>query len=309
MPNALTVTDCRELTDAWAVSLRAGGKTRETIRVYRRNVGQFLDFCEASDLAPARRRSLEAFLADLLDRGREGMTARGRLTAVRMFGRWLVDVDELDDDPFVGVKPPRIDTKVVVPLEEAQIRAMLDTCKVPRGTAPEKAFVNVRDEAIMRIMFETGLRAGEVIGLTVEDVHWTADPPFVTVTKSKARRGRNAPFSPQAAQAVGAYLRARRRRPNASSPAMWLGARGTALVYPGLYDALTRRAEEAGVAGFHPHRMRHTAAHRWLAAGGSESGLMSVAGWSRADMMTRYTRGRAEARAADEAARLNLGEL
>ena len=50
-------------------------------------------------------------------------------------------------------------------------------------------------------------------------------------------------------------------------------------------------------SGFHPHRLRHTAAHRWLAAGGSESGLMAVAGWTRPDMLMRYTKAQASARA------------
>lgn len=50
-------------------------------------------------------------------------------------------------------------------------------------------------------------------------------------------------------------------------------------------------------------------AHRWLAKGGSESGLMAIAGWTRTDMLVRYTRARASERAAQEAQRLNLGDL
>lgn len=61
--------------------------------------------------------------------------------------------------------------------------------------------------------------------------------------------------------------------------------------------------------GFHPHVLRHTAASRWLAAGGTEGGLMAVAGWSRRDMIDRYTKATAEQRAADEARGLRLGEL
>ena len=63
------------------------------------------------------------------------------------------------------------------------------------------------------------------------------------------------------------------------------------------------------MTGFHPHLLRHTAAHRWLAAGGSEGGLVAVAGWTRADMLTRYTKARASDRAADEARRLDLGNI
>ncbi len=65
----------------------------------------------------------------------------------------------------------------------------------------------------------------------------------------------------------------------------------------------------AGIVGFRPHRLRHTAAHRWLAAGGSEGGLMAVAGWTRPDMLLRYTKAQASSRAADEARRLNLGDV
>ena len=69
----------------------------------------------------------------------------------------------------------------------------------------------------------------------------------------------------------------------------------------------------AGIEGFHPHVLRHTAAQRWLSADGSadgsEGGLMAVAGWSRRDMLDRYTRATAAERAAEESRRLNLGEL
>ena len=69
--------------------------------------------------------------------------------------------------------------------------------------------------------------------------------------------------------------------------------------------ALSLNAREAAPAQPPPH----TAAHRWLAAGGSESGLMAIAGWTRSDMLVRYTRARASERAATEARRLNLGDL
>jgi integrase/recombinase XerD len=92
-------------------------------------------------------------------------------------------------------------------------------------------------------------------------------------------------------------------------PALWLGDRGKHFSYDALHKTLGMRAAMAGIQGFHPHRLRHTAAHRWLARGGSEGGLMAVAGWTRPDMLLRYTKAQASARAAEEAQRLNLGEL
>ena len=90
---------------------------------------------------------------------------------------------------------------------------------------------------------------------------------------------------------------------------MWLGDRGKKFGYDALHKSLAMRAQMAGLEGFHPHKLRHTAAHRWLAAGGSEGGLMAVAGWTRPDMLMRYTRAQASERAAEEAKKLNLGDL
>jgi integrase len=110
------------------------------------------------------------------------------------------------------------------------------------------------------------------------------------------------------AAAFGGYLTLREHHRCADSPELWLGERGTRFGYDGLSRALRRRATLAGITGFHPHELRHTAA-RWLAAGGSESGLMAIAGWTRTDMLVRYTRVCASVRAADEARRLNLGAI
>jgi len=117
------------------------------------------------------------------------------------------------------------------------------------------------------------------------------------------------PFGPATAQALDRYLRLRRAHRLSESPALWLGDRGKGFSYDALHKTLAERATAAGIVGFHPHKMRHTAAHRWLAAGGSEGGLMAVAGWTRPDMLMRYTKAQASSRAAEEARGLNLGEL
>ena len=117
------------------------------------------------------------------------------------------------------------------------------------------------------------------------------------------------PLAVEVAAAVDRYLGARKAHRLATDPALWLGDRGKGCTYDALHKTLRMRAAIAGVEGFHPHRLRHTAAHRWLAAGGSEGGLMAVAGWTRPDMLMRYTKAQASARAAEEARGLNLGEL
>ena len=117
------------------------------------------------------------------------------------------------------------------------------------------------------------------------------------------------PFGPHTGRALDRYLRMRRTHRLADTSAFWLGGGGQAFGYTALHKALQARAAKAGIEGFHPHVLRHTAAQRWLSADGSEGGLMAVAGWSRRDMLDRYTRATAAERAAEESRRLNLGEL
>lgn len=127
--------------------------------------------------------------------------------------------------------------------------------------------------------------------------------------RGKGGTGRIVPLAPEVASAVDRYVRARKTHRLAASPALWVGDRGKGFTYDALHKTLALRADRAGVVGFHPHMLRDTAAHRWLVAGGLEGGLMAVAGWTRPDMLLRYTHARASARAADEAQRLNRGQL
>ncbi len=126
----------------------------------------------------------------------------------------------------------------------------------------------------MRLMIETGARAGEVVALSTEDVDLSTGT--ATVRRGKGGRGRVVPFGSQTSRALDRYLRVRRSHRLADTPALWLGDRGKAFSYDALHKTLGERARAAGIEGFRPHRLRHTAAHRWLVAGGSEGGLM---GW------------------------------
>lgn len=297
----------RELLLSWQVSLRAARKSPATLKSYTEGVVAYLAWCEAQGVEPLRRSSLSGWVAALLDSGATPATGRARQLAVRRFSSWLADEDEIAADPFAGVKPPKLDEPVIEPLTDDELRALLKACAPPPGVDRMQMLRHRRDEALIRLMLEAGLRAGEAVALQLEDVDLTAGTAIVR--RGKGGRGRVVPFGPQTARAIDRYLRLRRGHRLASSSDLWLGDRSRGFTYDALHKTLKMRAEAAGVAGFHPHRLRHTAAHRWLAAGGSEGGLMAVAGWTRPDMLLRYSRARASERAADEARRLNLGDL
>jgi integrase/recombinase XerD len=293
--------DLAALLKSWELHLRAERKSAETVKLYVGGVRYFLAWCEETATAAALDRpTVAAFVADLLDAGREATTARAYQLSCRRFAAWLVEEEELDADPLAGMKPVKLDTKVVPVLTGAQLKALIAACA-------GKTLRDRRDEALVRLLAETGIRAGEAVAMGVADVDLATGTALVR--RGKGGKGRLVPFGPQTGRAIDRYLRARRAHRLAGTPALWVGERGKAFAYYGLRKALVARAELAGIKGFHPHVLRHTAASRWLAAGGSEGGLMAVAGWSQRAMVDRYVAATRAELAADEARRLGLGDL
>lgn len=295
------VPDLAVLLASWELALRAERKSPQTVKTYGDGVRRFLAWCEAQGRSPVLdRATVSGFVAGLLADGAEASTARSRQLAVRRFSAWLLEEGESEVDHLLGAKAPKLDVKVVDPLSEPEIKALLAACAGPDMR-------DRRDEAIVRFMIETGARAGEVAALALPDVDLQAGTAIVR--RGKGGKGRTVPFGPQTTRALDRYIRTRRTHRLAATDALWLGDRGKEFSYDALHKSLGYRAGLAGIAKFRPHRLRHTAAHRWLAAGGSEGGLMAVAGWTRPDMLMRYTKAQAESRAADEARKLNLGDI
>lgn len=297
----MTAPDLVALLPSWELHLKAERKSRETLKAYLTGVRLFLIWCERNGVpAVLDRRTVAAFVADLLDNGAEAATARNRQLAVRRFSAWLADEDEIERDDLVGMKPPKLDVKVVASLTDEEIGRLIKACA-------GKEFRDRRDEAIVRLMVETALRSEELLSMTLPDTDLARGS--AVIRRGKGGKGRTVPFGPRTGSAIDRYIRTRRTHRLAGTPVLWLGDRGKEFKYHALRDTLAYRAGLAGLVDFHPHLLRHTGASRWLDAGGSEGGLMAVAGWTRRDMLDRYVKATSERRAGEESRRLGLDDF
>lgn len=292
-----------DLRKSWARDMRGGTRPRaaKTIRIYDQVLRDFTAWCRDGDRAPdtdaLTKRAIAAWLEDRRAAGQAENTLASKFRSMRRFCHWLVEEGEIAASPMAGLEQPQSHSKPVPILTDTQVAALF---KATAGTG----FAERRDHALLRVLFDCGLRISECAQLGTDDVDMDAEVLFVL---GKGRKPRVVPFGARTAKALDRYLRERRRHPHAIELRLWLTQRG-GMSTDGLDERLRVRARQAGITGLHAHMFRHRFAHTWLADGGQEQDLKRLAGWSSDVMLRVYGSSAAVERAHDAFRRRRLGD-
>ena len=265
--NAALVRAVRTYLDHLSVER---GLAANTLTSYRRDLGRYLDHLAAAGVEELDAVT-EGTVTDFLVRLREGdeehpplsaTSAARTVVAVRGFHRFAVRDGLARSDPAAAVKPPAATKRLPKALPLADIEAILEAAGSP-GTV-----LALRDRALLELLYGTGARISEAVGLDVDDVDLVDG---TVLLRGKGGKERLVPVGSYAREAVSAYLV--RGRPEllgtgAGTPAVFLNARGGRLSRQSAWAVLSRAAERAGVTGaVSPHTLRHSFATHLLDGG------------------------------------------
>lgn len=220
-------------------------------------------------------RALRSFLANLQTLGRARTTLARRATSARVFTAWLARTGRAAADAGALLASPKSHRDLPVALRQDEARALLDATA---ASLVEDGAMGVRDLAILEMLYATGIRVGELVGLDVGDVDRERN---VVRVFGKGSRERSVPFGIPAAAALDAWVRI--GRPELAGPAslsaLFLGARGGRIDQRAVRRIVHARLTAVdGAPDMGPHGLRHTAATHLLEGGADLRSVQEILG-------------------------------
>ncbi len=266
--------------DAYLDHLRVERRlARLTLESYSRDLAGLARFAESAGLAVERltRQDLEAFVRELMASGLSPRSVARAVACVRGFYRFLVLDRRLETSPADDLRPPRAWPALPRFLSVDEVDRLLAAPDVgtPRG---------VRDRAMAELLYATGLRVSELVGLRAVDLN--LDAGYLTCT-GKGGKQRLVPMGDQAVAWVRRYIREARPKllGRRTSPRLFVNARGGALSRVGFWKLLRAHGAKAGLPrGLSPHVLRHSFATHLLDRGADLRAIQMMLG--HADLST-----------------------
>ena len=242
-----------------------------TIAAYRRDLICLRNFCDKQDIpswGELRVHNLRRYAATEFASGLSPRSVQRRLSGARMFMQYLIRENHVKSNPVVEVSAPKAPRRLPDTLDAEQMMLLVNV----RGDEP----VDLRDRALMELLYSSGLRLAELIGLDLGVID--RDDGTVRVL-GKGGKERIVPVGRYALKAVSDWQRVRANMADAKEQALFVGTRGKRISPRSVQAMVKRRATEAGLPQrVHPHLFRHSFATHMLESSGDLRGVQEMLG-------------------------------
>jgi len=271
--------------DPWRIDDFAHALTSlsdNTVAAYTSDVRSFAAWCARSELlepASVKRTTVRRYLAHLTTRQFARRSIARKTAAIRRYFRWLVAQGVVGADPTSGVSVPAGGGRLPRVLDQRELSGLLDG---PLGD-DEPDWRRRRDDAVLELLYGSGLRVGELCGLQVSSVSVTTGAANVWGKGSKERR---VPLSEPAIAALRSWLAVRHEvlEPEAGD-VLFGNERGRPLTPRDVRRIVDRRSPSPT----HPHALRHTFATHLLDGGADLRAVQELLGHTDVATTQRYT--------------------
>jgi integrase/recombinase XerD len=260
------------------------GLSSASLKAYRSDLESFGEWLEKSRLRVdrARREDLSRYVRDLKSRGLSSRSASRALSALRGFFAFAGAHLNFRSDPTADLVNPKAGLSLPKALSEKEVEALLEApdCRRPLG---------VRDRAMLELMYASGLRVSEIVGLSRDRVDVSEGILRVT---GKGERERLVPFGKSAGRWLERYLsEVRPELDRRGSPDLFLTPRGTAMTRQRFWQLIEGYGRRAQIRSrLTPHRLRHSFATHLLEHGADLRALQMMLGHADISTTQIYTR-------------------
>jgi integrase/recombinase XerC len=259
-----------------------------TIRNYLSDLKQFFAFVKTRrddnlhDPTQLDITDIRAFLHQQHQQGAQYTTMARKLASLRSFLDFLQRQGHLKVNVARHVHTPKVRRPLPNVLPIDQVFTLLDM------PPPPPALLPLRDQAILELLYASGIRVSELALLDVQDISFEASTLRV---QGKGKRERQVFFGPTATQALTAYLEARQQQtPLRDNEALFLNQRGNRLTTRGLHMVIKKHSQRTGISSnTSPHTLRHTFATHLLDNGADLRSIQELLGHQRLSTTQKYT--------------------
>jgi len=252
-----------------------------TLSAYQRDLNSLADFCARSSLTleALDAYSIRRFAAECHRRGSSARSIARGLSAVRRFLAFMVQEGVIQSNPAVNVQAPKPSRRLPATLDVDQVASLLALAGDDDLT--------VRDRAMLELLYSSGLRLAELVGLDLIDL----DIPDRTVrVTGKGNRTRVVPVGGHALEALEVWLKVRAGVARKGEAGLFVSRRGTRLAARTVQARLKRWARAQGApVGVHPHMLRHSFASHMLESSGDLRAVQELLGHASISTTQVYT--------------------